>query len=214
MAVCCPRCSREYDVTLFEFGRTIWCTCGNRVGIEPRVRHVADSTERRFAADAMLGRLARWLRLAGFDCAYDSEITDEGIVRLAVSERRTILTRDRSLPEEWWIADIYVVREEDLGKQLAEVIQRFGLASSVRVLTRCNECNRPLNRVTRAQVRGRVPAGTLELHDVFSECPACGRVYWEGSHAARIRRLVEGLVSAASTDRGSAAPGPGGSVDG
>ena len=196
MAVCCQRCSREYDVTLFEFGRTIWCTCGNRVGIEPRVCHVADSTERRFAADAMLGRLARWLRLAGFDCAYDSEITDEQIVRLAASERRTILTRDRNLPEEWWIPDIYVVREEEIGKQLAEVIQRFDLASSVRVLTRCNECNRALNRVTRAHVQGRVPPRALELHESFSECPACGRVYWEGSHAARIRTLVERLASA------------------
>src|SRR3990170_1884649 len=119
MAVCCQRCSREYDVTLFEFGRTIWCTCGNRVGIEPRVRHVADSTERRFAADAMLGRLARWLRLLGFDCAYDVATTDEGIARLAMSEGRTLLTRDRCLPEEWWIPDVYVVCAEDVEGQLA-----------------------------------------------------------------------------------------------
>jgi len=197
MAVCCQRCGREYAVTLFEFGRTIWCTCGNRVGIEPRVHQLAHSTEKRFAADAMLGRLARWLRLLGFDCAYDAEITDEEIVRLGVSERRTILTRDRSLPEEWWISDIYLVREEDVRKQLAEVIQHFDLAASIRVLTRCNECNRALNRVTRAQVSGRVPPAALELHEVFSECPACGRVYWEGSHAARIRTLVERLVSVA-----------------
>jgi hypothetical protein len=197
MAVCCQRCGREYDVTLFGFGRTIWCTCGNRVGIEPRVRHLAHFTEKRFAADAMLGRLARWLRLLGFDCAYDAEIADEEIVRLARSERRTLLTRDRRLPEEWWIREIYLVREEDIRRQLVEVIERFDLASSVRVLTRCSECNRVLNRVTRAHVSGRVPPRALELHDVFSECPACGRVYWEGSHASRIRALAERLVPVA-----------------
>ncbi len=197
MAVPCRRCGREYDVTLFEFGRTICCTCGNRVGIEPRVRQFRHSTERRFAADAMLGRLARWLRLLGFDCTYAPEITDEQIVRLGVADGRTILTRDHRLPEEWWIEDIYVVREDGVRKQLVEVIQRFDLASLVRVLTRCNDCNRTLRRVARADVSGRVPSRVLELYEGFSECPDCGRVYWEGSHAARIRTLVENLVSAA-----------------
>jgi hypothetical protein len=154
-------------------------------------------TEKRFAADAMLGRLARWLRLLGFDCTFDPEITDEEIVRLAVLDSRALLTRDRSLPEEWWIPDIYLVREQEVRKQLVEVIQRFDLASSIRVLSRCNECNCALNRVTRPDVSGRVPASVLELHDVFSECRDCGRVYWDGSHAARIRALVEGLLAAA-----------------
>jgi uncharacterized protein with PIN domain len=153
-------------------------------------------TEKRFAADAMLGRLARWLRLLGFDCAYDPKITDEEIVRHAVLDSRTILTRDRSLPEEWWVPNIYVVREEEVRKQLVEVIQGFDLASCIRLFTRCNGCNRALNRVTRPDVSGRVSPRVLELHDVFSECRDCGRVYWEGTHTARIRALVEGLVAA------------------
>lgn len=197
MAVPCQHCGRQYDVALFAFGRTIWCTCGNRVGIEPRVRHTDHSAKKGFVADAMLGRLARWLRLLGFDCAYDPQTTDEEIVRLAVADDRTVLTRDRDLPREWWIPDIYVVSEEELRKQLVEVIQRFGLASSIRVLTRCSECNRILTPVTRSDVSGRVPARVVELHDVFSECRDCGRVYWEGSHAARIRALAETLVAAA-----------------
>jgi uncharacterized protein with PIN domain len=196
MAVCCQRCGREYDVALFPFGRTISCTCGNRVGIEPEVRPRSHA-ERRFAADAMLGRLARWLRLLGFDCAYPREVSDEALVRLAAAEGRTVLTRDRRLPEQWWLPDIYVVRAEEVGEQLAEVIRQFDLASSVRVLSRCNECNRALEPVPRAAVSGRVPPRVLELHDAFSECRACGRVYWEGSHAARIRRLVDRLLSAA-----------------
>ena len=69
VAVPCPRCGREYDVALFGFGRTIWCTCGGRVGLGPRRRSLQVPTEGRFIADAMLGKLARWLRLLGFDCA-------------------------------------------------------------------------------------------------------------------------------------------------
>lgn len=196
MAVTCRGCGREYDVALFEFGRTLCCACGQRVGIEPRVRRMASSAEMRFAADAMLGRLARWLRLLGFDCVHDPEMRDRDIVRLALSDGRTILTRDRRLPEEWWIHQIYLVREAELEQQLLELFRRFDLASSLRVLTRCSECNRPLHRIGAAEASQRVPSRLLEVQRDFSECPGCGRVYWEGSHAARIRRLAERLVAA------------------
>lgn len=194
MGVPCAQCGREYDVALFEFGRTIWCTCGARVGIEPRVRPLAGAGPARFAADAMLGRLARWLRLLGIDCSYDAEASDEEIVRRAVREGRTLLTRDRRLPEEWWIPGIYVVRAEDFREQLAEVLGQFDLAGAIRVLSRCSECNQSLRPVARADAAGRVPPRVLEMHGAFSECPACGRVYWEGSHAARIRAVADALL--------------------
>jgi DNA-directed RNA polymerase subunit RPC12/RpoP len=143
VAIPCRQCGREYDVTLFEFGRTIWCTCGSRVGLEPRVRELPPTAEKRFVADVMLGRLARWLRLLGLDCAYDPEIADEDLARLGVSEGRIVLTRDRRFPEEWWIRDVHLVREEEVRSQLVEVIRRFDLGPSLRVLTRCAECNRP-----------------------------------------------------------------------
>lgn len=194
MAVPCQRCGREYDVALFAFGRTISCACGSRVGIEPRVRGLRPASQRRFAADAMLGRLARWLRLLGFDCTYDPEISDEQIVRLALEEGRTVLTRDRRLPEQWWIEDVYLVGEERVREQLVEVIRRFDLASRVRVLTRCSECNQRLTRVDCSSISARVPPRILALHEDFSGCPDCGRVYWEGSHAARIRAVAQSLV--------------------
>jgi len=195
MAVPCPGCGREYDVTLFEFGRTLWCTCGSRVGIAPRVSGQCATGETRFIADAMLGRLARWLRILGFDCAYDGEIDDEALVRRAAAEDRVLLSRDRSLPEDWWISGIHLVGSQELREQLREIIRRFDLARSVRLFTRCSECNHPLREARKADVSERVPPHALATQDRFHECPSCRRVYWEGSHARRIRRVVDELLS-------------------
>ena len=197
MGVPCQHCGREYDVTLFEFGRTIWCTCGSRVGLRPRARRIGPRAEKRFIADAMLGRLARWLRLLGFDCAYDTRILDPDLVRRGVAEERIILSRDRALPQEWWVSEIYLVQAEDLRSQLAEVLRRFGLAAEIRLLSRCAECNQRLRPADAAAVADRVPERIRTTHDAFSECPGCGRVYWEGTHAARIRRFVDELLAAA-----------------
>jgi len=195
MAIPCSSCGREYDVTLFEFGRTLWCTCGNRVGLEPRVRRIEVDAELRFAADAMLGRLARWLRLLGFDCTYESDIADEDLVRRAMEQGRVVLTRDRTLPEDWWATDICVLREERSYEQLAEVVRRFDLCGRMRPFSRCSECNELLVDSPTAASSGRVPAGVLATVDELRECPACRRVYWRGSHTRRIQRVIERLLA-------------------
>ena len=170
MAIPCPRCGREYDVTLFEFGRTLWCTCGSRVGIAPRVGRQGGAAEQRFIADAMLGRLARWLRLLGFDCAYDGGIDDETLVRRALREGRIILTRDRSLPEDWWVPGIHRIGSQELREQLREIFRSFELAGAVRLFSRCAECNHPLQAAlevrrvgARAAPRARRACGLLRV---------------------------------------------------
>ena len=195
MAVPCPRCRREYDVTLFAFGRTLWCACGTRVGLGPRVHAIDAAAEKRFSADSMLAKLARWLRLLGFDCSYDGGIADAELVRRAVEEKRTILTRDRKLKDEWWVPNIYVVEAAGLREQLVEVLRRFELARSIAVLSRCNECDQPVQPIPAKDVCDRVPPHVLATHHDFSTCPQCGRVFWEGTHAERIRRVVDGLLS-------------------
>ena len=197
MAVPCPRCGREYDVTLFEFGRTLWCTCGSRVGLAPRERRLAASP-RRFFADAMLGRLARWLRLLGFDCAWEADIADEVLVRRALVEDRIVLTRDRSLLDEWRVSDLYRVEAEPIRDQLAEVIRRFDLAAEIQLLSRCSRCNEPLVAATPEQVALRVPPRVLDRHVDYAICPACARIYWQGTHARRIRRVVDEVVAGAA----------------
>ncbi len=202
MAVPCPGCGRQYDVTLFEFGRTLWCTCGSRVGREVRARRLEGAGSTRFIADAMLGRLARWLRLLGFDCAWEAHIPDERLVRRGVEEARRILTRDRALADEWRVSEIHLVQAEKVRDQLVEVLRRFDLARDILILTRCSECNEPLAPLPAALAAERVPERVLERERRFSACPTCRRVYWEGTHTDRIRRFVDGIVADASAAAG------------
>jgi len=143
----------------------------------------------------MLGRLSRWLRLLGFDCAHDAVIADEDLVRRGVEEGRVILTRDRAIPEEWRVSGICVVRAEKTFDQLAEVLRRFEIVGSVRLFSRCSECNRGLAVAAPSDLAGRVPARVLESRESFRECSRCGRVYWEGSHTERMKRVVDRLLA-------------------
>lgn len=190
MAITCSACGREYDVTLFQFGRTIHCTCGRRVGLEHRVTVPVPAGEPRFIADAMLGRLARWLRTLGYDTAYDDAIADADLVRRAFEETRHILTRDRGIFEEWRVAGGLLLRSGTTLEQLREVVSAFDLEAPERLFTRCRVCNGVLEQVTLEQVADRVPRGVRERAPAVSACPDCGRVYWEGSHTDRMRALV------------------------
>jgi uncharacterized protein with PIN domain len=187
MSVPCPRCGRRYDAGLFACGRTIHCTCGARVGTGERAEPAG---EPRFAADAMLGRLARWLRVLGFDTSWEAHVPDAALVRHALAEGRTLLTRDRRLPEEWTRVPVFVLYAEDLRGQLAELGARFALAARARPFTRCNRCNERLRPASDAEVRERVPPSVRARHEGFLRCPRCGRVYWAGSHVARMRALL------------------------
>ena len=181
-------------MALFQFGRTLHCTCGQRVGLAPR-RRLADTEAPRFLADAMLGRLARWLRLLGFDTAYAAELPDSDLVRRALDEERWILTRDRALPVEWRVSGIFVLDSETLADQLRDVVQAFGLAPRVRPFSRCGECNAPLAAASRAEVAAEVPPRVLARARELRRCPGCGRVYWRGSHTARMKAVMDRILA-------------------
>lgn len=194
MGVPCPRCGRQYDVSLFSFGRTIHCTCGARVADEARLQGPERPVGSRFAADAMLGRLARWLRLLGYDVSYDAHVADADLVRRAILEGRTVLTRDRRLPEDFRVPALYLLESEEPAAQLREVVERFGLDWRARLFTRCSECNTELRSADPTEVAERVPLRVRQRQADFRCCPSCGRVYWEGSHTARMVRSLERML--------------------
>jgi uncharacterized protein with PIN domain len=147
----------------------------------------------RFVADTHLGKLARHLRMAGFDTLYGNDWDDDAIVALSNRDRRTILTRDRAMLRRRDVERGYCVRAVRSEAQLAEVVGRLQLEPLVRPFTRCRECNTPLEGVDRETVLGRVPGKVRELYDRFLRCPTCGRVYWEGSHFKRMRGVLDRL---------------------
>lgn len=142
--------------------------------------------EIRFAADAMLGKLATWLRLLGCDVEYFPRISDDDLVEGATRSGRVILTRDTRLIRRRDARDLcFFVRGDGWRDQLRLVARRFSLVPSDRILTRCLRCNEPLSAVHRDAVRKRVPPYVFQTQREFRMCGRCGRVYWPGTHHDR-----------------------------
>jgi uncharacterized protein with PIN domain len=145
---------------------------------------------RRFVADAALGRLARYLRMLGYDAAYIRDADGLAALREALREGRTLLTRRRDLAARTDV-DVFLIGDDDVRWQLAAVAARFGLAFGPAVMTRCLECNVPLTDVSPAEVWDFLPPHVRKTQDQFQRCPGCGRVYWPGTHYARaVARLL------------------------
>src|SRR5262245_42550880 len=149
--------------------------------------------EPRFFADAHLGRLARHLRLLGFDTAYERDCDDAHLAATAAAEGRIVLTRDGGLLKRNVVTHGLFVRAKQPRAQLHEVVRRLQLASRLNPFTRCLVCNEPLTGVSKEQVAAQVPERAWHSHEQFMRCGRCGRVYWPGTHYERLRRLVEDI---------------------
>lgn len=145
----------------------------------------------------MLGKLARWLRALGYDCAWEAEIRDEALVRRGIDEHRVVLTRDRGLAADWWVEGIVLVRSDHPLEQLREVASAVELTRRG-LFTRCTHCNEALEPATPTEVRDRVPADIRDQQTEFSTCPSCRRIYWKGSHVQRMQNALDTALSAES----------------
>ena len=156
----------------------------------------------RFVADAHLGGLARLLRMAGFDTIYDNHFDDAEIEHIAESDGRIVLSRDRALLKRRSITHGCYVHALKPDAQLAEILARLDLTGSLRPLSRCLECNVPLETVAKAEIIERLPPSVRQQHHRFSTCGACRRIFWEGSHWQRMRERLAQAVDAAGNGRG------------
>jgi uncharacterized protein with PIN domain len=148
------------------------------------------STTVSFLADAMLGRLARWLRVLGLDTAYDPTTYDLGLVNWARGEGRILLTRDRPLLSELRPdRALFIVADRPL-EQLRQVVTEVGLGAPSELFTRCLVCNALLWPATEAERATLVPPEAQGLPGPLRRCPECGRVYWPGSHTRRMRAAL------------------------
>lgn len=151
--------------------------------------------ELRFVADAHLGGLARMLRMLGFDTLFSNDFADERIRMLGACEGRVVLTRDRELLKARSITHgcyVHALRPQD---QLREVVERLQLASSVKPFTLCLHCNLPLAPIQKEAIEERLSPRVAALHQRFHWCAGCDRVYWEGSHWARMREMLQWVLA-------------------
>lgn len=145
----------------------------------------------KFLADAMLGRLATWLRLLGYDTAYHPELDDGGLARLARAEDRVLLTCDVELTRRRGLR-CELIESDKVVEQLGQVFRRFGLHAR-EAFSRCAECNTSLDTVSKESVRGDVPPYVFQTQTRFRRCPRCQRVYWRGTHWARMISQIEDM---------------------
>lgn len=148
----------------------------------------------RFAADAMLGRLARWLRVLGYDTSHDMTLADPVLVARAEEEGRILLTRDRHLLKELRPARAHEVRQDDPLLQLKDLVGALELGPPAELFTRCLLCNAVLRVLDEAQARPLLPAGVQDVPGPVRQCPECGRLYWDGSHVRRMRAALERVL--------------------
>jgi uncharacterized protein with PIN domain len=151
-----------------------------------RARPLRDT---RFVVDVHLGRLARYLRLLGFDTLYDRDVDDAHLIAIQRDERRIILTRDRDLLKAGDVTHGYWVRAVDPDEQLDEVVARFDLAGALVPFSRCLVCNGEIGPANEPAIAS-VPPRARRRHDEFFQCADCARVYWKGSHYDRLLALV------------------------
>jgi uncharacterized protein with PIN domain len=154
----------------------------------------------RFIADSMLGRLARWLRLLGFDTLYEPRIEDSRLLRIAREEQRTLLTRDTRLVKVRGLKDFLLIHENDPFAQLRTVITEFSLYKpgkggfETRPYSRCSHCNTLLEVIPKEQAKDSVPLFVFQTSDNFRKCPHCDKYYWQGSHADRLREKLQEIL--------------------
>jgi uncharacterized protein with PIN domain len=147
----------------------------------------------RFATDVTVGKLGRYLRLAGFDTLCQHESPDGDFFNKLGLER-VILTRSSQLGLRLKSHPLVLIRDNDPPKQLMQVVRTLNLkACDANPFSRCLVCNRVVQQISREAVTGRVPAYVWQRHHTFHACGKCGRIYWPGSHHDRMRKRLAAI---------------------
>ena len=148
-----------------------------------------------FIVDTMLGTLARWLRILGFDTIYQAGMDDDEILSMANAESRIIISRDRELCGRK--NDSILLRTTDLDMQIKRVLEAYPTDPEW-ILTRCLECNTILLASSSEQARGHVPDEIIQRYDSLQYCKTCDRFYWPGSHYDNMKKKASRFIQSLS----------------
>jgi len=148
--------------------------------------------EARFAADRNLGKLAKWLRILGYDTLYDRGDADQSFLRRAAEDGRIALTRKRNLVALARPGSLVVVKADRVEAQIREVLEKLGREPDPSLrMTRCLHCNAPLEEVRKVSVEGLVPVYVYGACTRFRRCPRCGKIFWPGTHTRHVEERLK-----------------------
>jgi len=156
---------------------------------------VADVAKIGFALDSSLGKLAKWLRIMGFDSVYVHGIPRENFLFYG-KEGRILLTRTRRIQTKNPGHHLLFIRFNDPREQLLQVISELKIDFSlIKPFSRCIRCNLPLNEISREQTRPFIPDYVYETRFSFRKCPSCGRIYWPGTHGNAVINIIHDIFA-------------------
>lgn len=177
----------------------------DRISVYPRfesldistVTHLRPTPLRsiQFISDVHLGKLARYLRMLGFDTLYENDFSDEEMIERSIREKRIILTRDLGILKSKRVTHGYFLRSTHPQEQLKEVVHRFDLKEKISPFSRCLTCNEPLVSIEKKEIEKDLLPETQHSFEKFFRCPRCKRIYWEGSHHERMTKIIASLTS-------------------
>jgi len=196
----------EVDMILVN-GKSAWfdylITDGDDISVYPvfeslditNVQHLRPKPlrEPKFIADVHLGKLARYLRMMGFDVFYKNDFDDNKIVSFSLTEKRAILTRDRDILKRSKVTHGYWVRTTNIKEQVIEVIKRFDLKNNIKEFSRCIDCNTVLKPISKNEIIDGLPPKVLKSQTDFSRCPACQKNYWKGTHHQKMLSFIQSV---------------------
>jgi uncharacterized protein with PIN domain len=140
----------------------------------------------KFIVDINAGKLAKWLRIMGYNAVLFRDKEDSEMVRLALQQNRVILTKDTEILKRRLVTSgklkTILIEGEDPELQLRQVVNELGLDYHFNPFSICLECNETLLETSKDSVQGRVPPYVYRTHDCYMECPLCHRIYWRGTH--------------------------------
>ncbi len=178
------RLSEKDNVSVYPVFESIDISPVNRLRITPL-------RKTRFILDVHLGKLAKYLRMAGFDTLYETDYSDSEIVDISRKGKRIILTRDVGILKYKTVTHGYWIRSQDPYEQFREVIRHFDLYNQFQPFQRCMDCNGIIEKAAKSQVVHHLKPRTRQYYNDFYQCARCKKVYWKGSHVKRMQELMD-----------------------
>lgn len=156
----------------------------------------------KFIVDSNAGKLAKWLRMMGYDTLFINNIADDELVDIALAEERTLLSKDTQIMRRRVVTSgklrMVLIEADNPREQLLQVIKELNLNCHINQFTRCMECNHPLVARSKEEVKELVPPFVWRTQNQYMQCPQCYRIYWRGTHWQRMKAELEKLSKVTS----------------